>query len=68
MPRCSRSRTRSCARWPVAASALLDRYAAGMNANQRAALKAFIITLDLRDESLQASEEAIRAKAAEITA
>ena len=48
------------------APALLDRYAAGMDANMRAELKAFIITLDLRDESLQVSEEAIKAKATEI--
>lgn len=45
---------------------LLGRYAAGMNAGQRTALKAFIITLDLRDEMLEASAEMIRAKADEI--
>ena len=48
------------------APALLDRYAAGMDAGQRAALKTFMITLDLRDEALEASEGAIRAKVTEI--
>ena len=48
------------------APALLDRYSAGMDACQRAALKAYLITLDLRDEALEASEAALRAKAEEI--
>ena len=48
------------------APALLDRYSAGMDAGQRAALKAYLITLDLRDEALEASEAALRAKAEEI--
>ena len=37
-----------------------------MDAGQRAALKAFMITIDLRDEALEASEGAIRAKVTEI--
>ena len=48
------------------APALLDRYSAGMDAGQRAELKAYLITLDLRDEALEASEAALRAKAEEI--
>ena len=38
----------------------------GNNSGQRAALKAYLITLDLRDEALDASEAALRAKAEEI--
>ena len=48
------------------APALFDRHSAGMDAGQRAELKAFIIALDLRDDMLEASDEMIRAKATEI--
>ena len=48
------------------APALLERYSAGLDADGRAELKSFLITLDLRDEALAASEEAIRAKVLEI--
>ena len=48
------------------APALFDRYAAGMDEARRAELKAFLITLDLRDDALAESEAALRAKAEEI--
>ena len=48
------------------APALLDRYAAGLDAGQRAALKAFMVTLDFRDGALVDTEAKIGAKADEI--
>ena len=45
---------------------LLNTYAAGLNAEQRAELKALLITLDLSDAALDASKAALGAKANEL--
>ena len=48
------------------APALLERYATGLNAEQRAELKGLLITLDLRNNALAESEARLRTKVSEI--